>query len=162
MTSWFVKNARDAEWWDCGDSGWYCPFESSEERFPQVGINLNVLPPGGPMSMYHREGGQEDFLVVSGEAILIVEGEERRLRQWDFFHCPPETDHVIVGAGEEPCVVLAVGARGHPGTLVYPVSEQAIAHGAGVEVETREPKEAYAAWEQPQAAPHPDDLLPEL
>ena len=29
--------------------------------------------------------------VVSGEAALVVEGEERHLRAWDFVHCPPGT-----------------------------------------------------------------------
>lgn len=158
---WFVVNARESAWWDCGDSGWYCPFESKDARFPQVGINLNVLPPGGPMSMYHRESGQEDFLVLSGEAILIVENEERRLGRWDFFHCPPDVPHVIVGAGDEPCVVLAVGARGHGG-LVYPASDAATRHGAGVETETSDPQEAYARWKRPEEGTPPPDLLPDL
>ncbi len=63
--------------------------------------------------MYHWEADQEDFLVVSGEALLIVEGEERPLRQWDFVHCPPGTKHTILGAGDGPCIVVAVGAREH-------------------------------------------------
>ncbi len=59
--------------------------------------------------MYHGEAGQEDFLVVSGECTLVIEGEERRLRAWDFVHCPPWTKHVFVGAGEGPCVIVTVG-----------------------------------------------------
>ena len=50
--------------------------------------------------MYHWEADQEDFLVARGEALLIVEGEERPLAQWDFVHCPPNTKHNIVGAGQ--------------------------------------------------------------
>ena len=86
-------------------------FESKEARFPQLGINLNVLEPGQPMCLYHRENAQEDFLVLAGECVLIVEGEERPLRRWDFVHCPAGVDHVFVGAGEGPSLVLAVGAR---------------------------------------------------
>jgi uncharacterized cupin superfamily protein len=140
---WFVLNARDARWSDAGELGLYCGFEG-ESRFPSLGINLNVMQPGEAMCMYHREGEQEDFLVLSGEALLIVENEERPLRTWDFFHCPAGTDHVIVGAGDGPCVVLAAGARTGAGGLVYPVSEVAQRHGAGVATETTNPREAYA------------------
>ena len=107
---WYVLNAREAPWRSAQGRGAVSDFEG-EHEFPQVGINIFVLEPGDPMSMYHWEADQEDFLVLAGEALLIVEGEERPLRQWDFVHCPPETNHVVVGAGEGPCVVLAVGAR---------------------------------------------------
>jgi uncharacterized cupin superfamily protein len=140
---WFVLNARDARWSDGGELGLYCGFEN-EPRFPSLGINLNVLEPGQAMCMYHREGEQEDFLVLSGEALLVVENEERPLRTWDFFHCPAGIAHVIVGAGEGPCVVLAVGARTGAEGLVYPVSDVARRHGAGVQTETANPREAYA------------------
>jgi uncharacterized cupin superfamily protein len=123
-----------------------CEFEGKTE-FPQIGIFLRVLTPGAPMAMYHWEADQEDFLVLSGEALLIVEGEERPLRQWDFVHCPPETKHVIIGAGEVPCVVLAVGARQHqgaPGWGGYAVDDLALRHGAGVEEETADATKAYA------------------
>ena len=103
------------------------------------------------MAMYHWEVDQEDFLVVSGEAVLIVEGEERRLRAWDFVHCPTLTKHTIVGAGEGPCVIVAVGARAHqdgPDWGGYTVDAVAIAHGAGVDEETNEPQVAYARFEK--------------
>ena len=112
---WFVLNARDARWLD-GAFGKYTGFEGPESKFPQLGININVLAPGEPMTMYHREDAQEDFLVVAGEAVLIVNGEERPLQAWDLFHCPPGVDHAIVGAGAGPSIVIAVGARtGHGG-----------------------------------------------
>ena len=93
-----------------GGAAAICSFEG-EPEFAQLGINISVLEPGEAMAMYHWEADQEDFLVLAGEALLIVEGEERPLRQWDFVHCPPETKHVIVGAGTGPCLVLAIGAR---------------------------------------------------
>jgi uncharacterized cupin superfamily protein len=148
---WFVVNAREAPWLDRPGRGYVCAFEGfgSEDAldFTQLGINLQVLEPGEPMAMYHWEADQEDFLVLRGEAIAIVEGEERPLRQWDFLHCPAGTNHVIVAAGEGPCVVLAVGARDRsegPNWGAYTVDEAAIRHGAGVEQETSDADEAYA------------------
>ncbi len=106
---WFVLNARDAPWFDRKGRGFSAGVEC-RGHFDQIGISLYVLGPGEPMAMYHWETDQEDFLVLSGEALLIIEGEERPLRQWDFVHCPPGTKHVIVGAGDGPCTVFAVGA----------------------------------------------------
>jgi uncharacterized cupin superfamily protein len=142
---WFVLNALEARWHHADGRGAKLLFDG-ETEFPQVGINLYVLEPGEPMGMYHWEADQEDFLVLSGEALLIVEGQERPLRQWDFVHCPPQTKHIVVGAGNGPCVVLAVGARENqePGRWGgYPVDEVALKHDAGVEQETDDAKLAY-------------------
>ena len=106
---WFILNARDASWFWDGRSA--CSEFEGEYEFQQVGIFLRVLSPGVPMGLYHRETDQEAFLVLSGEALLVVEGEERQLRRWDFFHCPPGTEHVIVGAGEGPWGVVQPSAR---------------------------------------------------
>jgi uncharacterized cupin superfamily protein len=141
---WFVVNARDTRWRDTGPLGFFCDFEG-KRRFPGLGVNLNVLRPGDRLAMYHRENAQEAFLVLAGTCLLIVEGEERQLRTWDFFHCPPQTEHVILGAGEGLAVVLAAGARGRRRkSLVYPVSPAALKHRACVERETTNPGEAYA------------------
>jgi uncharacterized cupin superfamily protein len=116
------------------------------------------------MAMYHWEADQEDFLVLVGEALLIVEGEERPLRAWDFFHCPPGTKHVIVGAGDGPCIVVCVGARAHqsgPDWGGYSVEEAALRHGAGVEQETNEPNEAYAHLQRRQPTRYREGWLPE-
>jgi uncharacterized cupin superfamily protein len=138
---WFVVNAREARWLD-GDYGAYTRFEG-DVRFPQLGFNIGVLQPGQPACMYHREEDQEDFLVLTGECVLLVEGEERRLKQWDFVHCPPWTEHVFVGAGTGPCAILAVGGRASR-NVVYPASELAQDYAAGVAVETDDPEQAYA------------------
>ena len=76
---WFVLNARDARWYYAEGRGAFCDFEGDQD-FPQLGINVQVLAAGEAMAMYHWEADQEDFLVVSGEALLIIEGEERPLR----------------------------------------------------------------------------------
>jgi uncharacterized cupin superfamily protein len=116
------------------------------QQHPQVGFKLHVLEPGKPSTMYHRESNQEDFLVLSGECLLIVEGEERRLRAWDLVHCPPGTTHAFVGAGEGPCVILMAGARTEEGTILYPRDDTALKHGAGVETDTEHPRVAYSPF----------------
>lgn len=158
---WFVLNTKDAVWKESGEFGRYVTWEGAGgARFPELGINIGVLQPGQPACMYHGEDAQEDFLVLAGEGVLIVEGEERALRAWDFVHCPPWTKHVIVATGSEPCVVLAVGARnGRPG-LVYPVDETARKYGAGVERETSEGGEAYAGASEIVAIRYVEGDLP--
>jgi uncharacterized cupin superfamily protein len=144
VEGWFVVNAKDARWRDSGPFGVYCDFEG-KRPFRQMGINISVLEPGQSLGYYHREAAQEDFLVLAGRCLLIVEEQERPLEAWDFVHCPPGTPHMIVGAGGGPSVVLAVGARGLPRKgLVYEPSEAASKHGVSVARETTKPAEAYA------------------
>jgi uncharacterized cupin superfamily protein len=154
---WFVLNAREALWRE-GDFGAYTRFEG-DARFPQIGINIGVLEPGQAACMYHGEDNQEDFLVLSGECLLLIEGEERRLRAWDFVHCPAWTEHVFVGAGDGPCAILAVGGRSSR-DVVYPEAEVARKHGAGVAKTTRDGKEAYAAFRQDVDVPYREGWLP--
>jgi uncharacterized cupin superfamily protein len=156
---WFVVNARESRWRDGGPLGCWCDFEG-KRRFRQLGINVNVLLPGQPLGQYHRERAQEGFLVVAGECLLIVEGQERRLRAWDFFHCPGGTAHVLIGAGEGPAVVIAVGARGGRKGIVYVAEPLARARDAAVEVETNDPREAYARFPRPVRRRCGDDWLP--
>jgi len=149
---WFVVNVADARWL-AGHFGAYTAFQG-DVPFERIGVNIGVLEPGQPACWYHREGEQEDFLVLKGEALLLVEGTERRLRQWDFVHSPPWTEHVFVGAGDGPCAILALGERSRVG-VVYPVSDLALRHRAGVTAETTSSAEAYA--EIPDDAPAPFD-----
>ena len=158
---WYVGNVRDMKWWHRDGRGSVAELVGDADA--QVGVNLFVLGPGEPMSMYHWEADQEDFLVLSGEALLIVEEEERPLRQWDFFHCPPNVPHSIVGAGSGPAALLAIGARGHqdgPDWGGYPYSEVALKHDASAEEETTDPKVAYPRFPQRQEAEFPEGSLP--
>jgi uncharacterized cupin superfamily protein len=154
---WFVVNARDVPWFD-SDLDVYAVLEPDDPRFDQLGIGLGILRPGRPSGMYHGEDAQEDFLVLSGECLLLIEGEERRLREWDFVHCPPGTEHIFVGAGQGPCVVLGVGARRQGRGIRYPVNELALKYGAGVEKETTEPREAYAGFAEDRPIPCPPEF----
>jgi uncharacterized cupin superfamily protein len=156
---WFVLNTREARWEVSDVFGRGCGFEG-RARFPEVGFNVLVLEPGQPNCMYHAEDAQEDFLILAGECLLLVEGEERQLRPWDFVHCPPWTEHVFVGAGKGPCVLLTVGTR-RPGGVVYPVNELARRHGAGVEAETDSPKEAYARFPEVRDSAYRQGDLPD-
>jgi uncharacterized cupin superfamily protein len=159
---WFVVNARDARWYHAEGRSAFCDLEGDQD-FSQLGVNVQMLLPGQPMSMYHWEVDQEDFLVVSGEAVLVVEGEERTLRAWDFFHCPTLTKHTLVGAGDGPCIVIAVGARANqdgPGWGGYTVDEAAARHGVSVERDTNEATEAYAKFEKRQHTRYHADWLP--
>ena len=153
---WFVVNAREAAWLTHDAFGARCVFEANRpvlrrrpdldtQTFRDLGLTLGVVWPGQPSGLYHAETNQEDFVVLAGECVLLVEGEERPLRAWDFVHCPPGTEHVFVGAGDGPCVIFMAGRRTPDRGIVYPDSELARSRGAGVETETSSPAEAYAA-----------------
>jgi uncharacterized cupin superfamily protein len=151
---WFVVNARESPW-VFNDMGGYCPFEGEDDaRFGDLAINLNWLHPGKPMAMYHAEESQEAFVVLMGKCLFVVEGETRPLQRWDFFHCPPWTEHAIIGAGNGPSLVVAVGVRGKHGAR-YPANEAALRHGAGV-AEGQSPREAYAAFGELEPGQAPD------
>jgi uncharacterized cupin superfamily protein len=145
---WFVVNAREARWYEHDEFGTWTRFEG-EPRFKEIGVNIGVLEPGQPSCMYHGEAVQENFLVLYGECLLLVEGQERKLRAWDFVHCPPWTEHVFVGAGDGPCAILALGGR-YAEDIIYPAAELALKHGAGVEQDTPKPDEAYARFGRPR------------
>ncbi len=164
---WFVVNVRDAQWLTSENgekqpSGSECSFDSAKAEFTELGIRLHVLPPGEPNGLYHSESKQEDFLVLSGECLLLVEGEERRLRAWDFVHCPAGTEHIFVGAGDEPCAILMTGSRTGDWSVRYPVSELAARHGASVDEETSDPEQAYVGRFEPSRRERPSywDRLP--
>jgi uncharacterized cupin superfamily protein len=169
---WFVVNVRDTAWLTNEAFGAECVFEANRpvlrrhperpvQHFPQIGFALTVLQPGQPSGMYHAESNQEDFLVLAGECVLIVEGEERLVRAWDFVHCPPGTAHVFVGAGAGPCIIFMTGARTGERQIVYPRSDPALRRGASVETETTSPAEAYERFPhwQPER-PDPDVWAP--
>jgi uncharacterized cupin superfamily protein len=132
---WFVVNIREAAWVTNEELGAACIFEGDDAPFPDVGFTIAVLQPGQSGGRYHREANQEDFLVLAGECLLLIEGDERPLKAWDFVHCPPDTEHAFVGAGDEPCVIFMTGARkGWPDKgVVYTRSDLALRHGAGRE-----------------------------
>lgn len=154
---WFVVNVGDAAWIRNDSFGGRCVFESNgrvlaerpdaePQMFADTGFTLAVLEPGKPTGLFHAETAQGDFLVLAGTCLLLIEEQERPLRVWDFVHCPAGTNHTFVGTGDGPCVIFMTGARRQGKTLLYPVAEHARAHGAGVETETSDPREAYAPF----------------
>ena len=166
---WFVLNARDGRWRDRPERGKSLPLtgwtdEECETLFPQLGVNLFVLGPGETMAMYHWEADAEDYLILSGEALLIIEGEERPLRQWDFVHVPPQAGHNFLGAGDGLCAVLAIGAREHQMDETawggYTPDETARRHGVSVDEETSDAEIAYARFEASRPAAYQEGWLP--
>jgi uncharacterized cupin superfamily protein len=144
---WFVLNLGDALAVRNEEKGGAeYPLEPRAAPFGDFGVNVRVLWPGQSNGLYHSEGVQEGFLVLSGECTLIVEEEERPLRQWDYFHCPADTRHIFVGAGDGPCAIVMIGSRPEVETLFYPVSEVAAKYGASAATETDSGDEAYADW----------------
>ncbi len=146
VPDWFITNVADAPASRHERAGTTVVFEDPDDRFPELGINIRVLEPGQPSSLYHSESKQEDFLVLGGECRAILDGEERLLKAWDFVHCPAGTAHVFIGAGEGPCTILMVGARGSDKTLHYSLDELAVSYGAAAPVETDDRAVAYAEW----------------
>jgi uncharacterized cupin superfamily protein len=157
---WFAVNIRDAAWVTGDHFGSACVFEGDAVAFPQVGYTLAVLQPGQPSALYHWEADQEDFLVVHGECLAIVEEQERPMRTWDFLHCPGGTRHIFVGAGDGPCVIFMAGGRAHRRSGAYVRSEAALRHGASVETETADPQQAYAPFAGWHPGPPGFDGLP--
>ena len=160
----FVVNARDVTWRGREGHGRRANLEGDAE-FEELGFQLVVLEPGMPACMYHGERAQENFLVVSGECVLVIEGEERHLKQWDFVHCPPMTEHVFVGAGDGPCAIVMVGTRvwkEREEEIIYPVNDVAAKYGASVLETTPDPAEAYARFERREPAPYREGDLPDL
>ncbi len=152
---WFIVNAREIAWETIRGSGTWCVFEAPDETSRQIGIGVHVVQPGEASGMYHAEDAQEGFFVLEGECLLIVEGEERRLNQWDYFHCPNGTAHITVGAGDGPCAILMLGSRIPGRAIRYPVNELAARQGASVAQETDSPREAYAGQPDPEPARAP-------
>ena len=165
---WFVLNARDARWSDKPGQGWSLPLTGKDEYeaetfFPMLGMAIRVMQPGDVSTTYHWETEQEDFLVLAGECIAIIEGEERRLEQWDFVHCPPEAKHAFVGAGDGPCVLLCASSRqfqkdGPWGYYCY--DETADRHNAASPEDTQDGSTAYARFREPTESRYQDGLLP--
>src|SRR6266540_3975520 len=138
---WFILNLAEIGWESVPGGGTWCSFEPPDSRSPLLGIGVHMLWPGETPGFYHAESNQEGFLVLSGECIAIVEGEERRMRAWDYLHCPPGTAHITVGAGSGPCAILMVGTRSPDATVHYPAEAR---HGAAVAAPTDSPGDAYA------------------
>lgn len=154
---WFILNLSEIAWETAQGGGTWCVLEAEAAPSPRLGIGVHVLAPGETPGFYHAESEQEGFLVLSGECIAVVEGQERRMRQWDYLHCPPGTEHITIGAGEEPCAILMVGTRDPNKSVRYPVNETAARYGASVVQETSSPSEAYAGRPgfSPAATPAP-------
>ena len=141
---WWILNLAEMAWDTLPGGGTWSVFESPAARSPELGIGVHILGPGETPGMYHAESNQEGFLVLSGECLAIVEGEERRMGPWDYLHCPPGTAHITIGAGDGPCAILMVGTRSPDETIDYIPEPAAQRYGTAVQELTHDPKVAYA------------------
>jgi uncharacterized cupin superfamily protein len=149
---WFIVNVADAMTRAREGLGVAAAFDAAYDDPRPYGINIHVLQPGEPSSMYHRDNCEEMFLVLSGECVAVVEDQERRMTRGDFLKTPTGCAHVLIGAGDGPCAILMAGPN-IDGDILYPVSEVATRHGATVERETGKPSEAYARFGRATAKP---------
>jgi uncharacterized cupin superfamily protein len=160
---WFVVNARDAAWLNNDNFGGVCIFESDhvvlrqrpdlDEVTHAAGFTMRVMQPGQPSGGYHAESEQqEDFLVVAGECLLIIDGEERQLRTWDVVRIPPDVPHAFIGTGDTPSVIVATGNRTENSEITRPRNEVARRHG--VEDKGRE---TWGPWKH-ERPPRWDEL----
>jgi uncharacterized cupin superfamily protein len=140
---WFIMNLADMAWAGFEGGGKWASWETPEHHSQMLGWGVHVLWPGDAPGHYHAESDQEGFLVLSGECIAIVEGEERRMGPWDVFHCPPGTAHITVGAGDGPCALVMVGTRSPDKTIDYIPDATAARYGHAVPEHTHDPKVAY-------------------
>ena len=154
---WFIVNTADAAWTYNEAYGGVCIFESDEfvlkdrpdltaYEKPDAGFTIRVVPPGTPSTLYHAESVQEDFFILMGECVLIIEDQERHLRAWDFVHCPPMTAHAFVAKEPGPCVILATGNRRDDFDRLDRGSEVAHRYDAGPELDGTE-HERRGRWE---------------
>src|SRR3954463_8609476 len=131
---WFILNLGEMAWETVPGFGIWCDFDGPEHESStlRVGVHVHVLKPGEANGYYHAEAAQEGFLVLSGECIAIVEGQERRMRRWDYLHSPPGTAHITVGAGAQPCAILMFGSPDPSRKVEWIADEVAAKHGVGV------------------------------
>jgi uncharacterized cupin superfamily protein len=141
---WYILNLSEIRWGKLPRHGMWCGFGSPNHESDRIGIGVHILWPGEAPGFYHEESELEGFLVLSGECIAIVEGQERRMGPWDYLHCPPGTRHITVGAGDGPCAILMYGLRSREASILYPVEPAAAKYGHSVTTETDDPDVAYA------------------
>jgi uncharacterized cupin superfamily protein len=141
---WYILNLAQMCWNGFPGGGAWTTFESGPEESDRLGIGVHILWPGDSPGYYHTEEDLEGFLVLSGECVAIVEGEEYRMRAWDYLHSPPGTAHITVGAGTEPCAILMYGTRTKGAAIRYLPDPVAARYGHSVQRESGSPQEVYA------------------
>ena len=81
-------------------------------RLADFGVSHVVLKPGGISSQRHWHEGEDEFVVIlEGEAVLVEDKGETRMRAGDCAAFPKgvPNGHHLINRGEEDCVFLAFG-----------------------------------------------------
>lgn len=154
---WFILNLGEMAWDTVPGFGTWRGFDFAARpaREPGSGVHIHVLEAGESNGYYHSEDAQEGFLVLSGECLAVVEGEERTMRQWDYLHSPPGTAHITVGAGSAPCVILMFGSPDPSRHVSWIADETAARHGVSVSRTTSDGAEAYPDIPRETSVPPP-------
>jgi quercetin dioxygenase-like cupin family protein len=140
---WFILNLGEMAWGGVPGFGVWLDPPHVDPAQPGIGVHIHVLQPGEANGYYHAEAAQEGFIVLSGECVAVVEGEERRMRQWDYLHSPPGTAHITVGAGDEPCAILMFGSPDPRRKVEWIADDVAAKYGASVAETTGRDLDAY-------------------
>lgn len=142
---WFVLNLGELAWEAAPGFGTWRDFNppGADPDAPGIGVHVHVFQPGESNGYYHAEDAQEGFLVLSGECVAVIEGAEHRMRQWDYFHSPPGTAHITVGAGDGPCAILMFGSPDPRRPVTWIANDTAAKYGASVARTTNRDTEVY-------------------
>ena len=155
---WYVVNARDTRWYYVQGRGAFCDLEGDQD-FTQLGINVMTLGPGEAMAMYHWEADQEDFLVVSGEALLDRRGRGAPAACLGLRALPAEDEAHDRRRGSRVRRRRRRRARSTPSTTRTGAATRSTRSRCGtrpgVEQETTVPDEAYAAVRAKHGAREP-------
>ena len=76
------------------------------------GVNVLVIPPGIEARPHFHEEQDELYFVHAGRARFALPGEARELDPGGLCHVESTTPRQITSVGEEPLVMLVVGAKG--------------------------------------------------
>ena len=153
---WYILNLGEMAWETAAGFGVWRDFDDQDsDPSERMGVHVHVLQPGESNGYYHAEAAHEGFLVLSGECIAVVEGEERRMRRWDYFHSPAGTEHITIGAGDEPCAILMFGSPDPRRKVEWIANETAAKHGASVARTTGRDTEAYGELPPLRRVPPP-------
>lgn len=151
---WWVLSYRDLAW--RGIPGHAYTALDTRGRWTRYGCAVDVLAPGMPNGMYHREHhADESFLVLAGAVDAVVEGEALTLTAGDLLHTPRGTAHIMAGAGDRPAMVFMLGARGRDpeGAEWGEYVPDAVAGALGASVAERTPDATVAYAHRPDYAP---------
>jgi uncharacterized cupin superfamily protein len=99
-----------------------------------LGISVDVVPPGKRVCPYHFHHAQEElFIVLQGNGTLRVAGEHLAIGPGDVILIPagPEYPHHILNTSDAPLKYLSISTQQRPEVCEYPDSGKVGAFNRG-------------------------------